>query len=305
MSSADSVPPARCFLDRSAPDWPPLWLEMTDPPPRVSVTGECDALARQAIGIVGTRQATPRGLAVATGLAGALVRLGWIVVSGMALGIDAAAHRGAIRAGGKTVAVMGTGSDLTYPAQHVRLRREIESHGCCVTEFPDGTPPYKSNFPRRNRLIAGMAEGVIVVEAPTRSGALLTAYLALDMCREVFAVPGPIDSLQSRGCHHLLREGATLLESPDDLQRVLAPPEYAGSATEKESTRSTLPEPAPGSAARWIWDRLDLGGVEIGELQRRWSGSRQAWSEGLIALEMGDLIRRLPGGRLARKIWRP
>jgi len=278
---------------------------MTDPPPRVSVTGDSTVLTRQAIGIVGTRQATARGLTVATGLADALTRLGWLVVSGMALGIDAAAHQGAIRAGGKTVAVMGTGSDLTYPARHVRLRREIESHGCCVTEFPDGTPPYKANFPRRNRLIAGMAEGIIVVEAPTRSGALLTAYLALDMCREVFAVPGPIDSLQSRGCHHLIREGATLLESPDDLQRVLAPPEGTIAAGEMKTRGAILPDPAPGSAARWIWDRLDLGGVQIDELLRRWAGSRQAWSEGLIALEMGGLIRRLPGGKLARKIWRP
>ncbi len=281
------------------PFWPPLWRQMPDPPTEVTVTGEAAWLARRALAIVGTRKATPRGMAVATALATELARAGWIIVSGMACGIDAAAHRGALQ-GGATVAVLGTGIAHTYPAVHRRLRLSIETGGCVVTELPDDTLPARWTFPKRNRLIAGMAEGVIVVDAPERSGALLTAYLALDMDREVFAVPGPVDRPESRGCHNLLREGATLVESPADVHQVLTPPGGGAGAASEERT---ILLPAPGSAARWIYDRLDLEGEGSTELARRWPGSAGSWAEGLVALEMAGLIRRLPGGRLARRHW--
>jgi len=268
-------------------------------------TGQAEPLGRRAIALVGTRRATRRGLTIAEELAAALARAGWVIVSGMARGIDAAAHQGALRAGGCTVAILGTGIDRTYPAEHRRLRRRIEQQGCALAEQPPGSLPLKHHFPQRNRLIAGLAEGVIVVDAPERSGALLTAYLALDYGREVFAVPGPVDVPQSRGCHHLLKEGAALVEEVADVHRVLAPPQPAGDETAaREGGTGGPPLPAPGSAARWIFDRLDLEGTAREELDRRWTGTGAALAEGLVALEMAGLIRRLPGRKLARKIWR-
>jgi DNA processing protein len=198
---------------------------------------------------------------------------------------------------------MATGIDITYPARHRRLRRRMERSGCVVTEMAAGVGPRRFTFPRRNRLIAALAAGVVVVEAPRRSGAMLTAYLALDLGREVFAVPGPVDRDRSRGCHHLLRMGATLVEELADITRELGAPEDEGALG--ASGRELPPRPAPGSAARWIWDRLDLDGVSRDELRRRWNGTAAAWSEGLLALELAGLIRRLPGGRLARTIWDP
>jgi len=290
-------------ISRYAPGWPVGWRDLSDPPRRVTVAGDTEVLRRRSLAVVGTRGATARGLAVAERLAAEFATAGWVVVSGLALGIDAAAHRGALSAGGRTVGVMATGIDITYPARHRRLRQRIEESGCVVTELPAGVGPRRFLFPRRNRLIAALAAGVVVVEAPRRSGALLTAYLALDLGREVFAVPGPVDRDQSRGCHHLLRMGATLVEGLADITRELGDPDHDGAAP--SDGPSPPPRPAPGSVARWIWDRLDLEGVARDELRRRWNGTEAAWSEGLLALELAGLIRRLPGGRLARTIWDP
>jgi DNA processing protein len=283
------------------PAWPDSWKQMTDPPPTVHVTGDASLLTCSAIAMVGTRRATARGLALARGFAADLAARGWLVVSGLALGIDGAAHRGALEVGGRTCAVMATGSDRTYPGAHRSLRARIDRSGCCLTEFEEGTTPYKSNFRQRNRLIAGLAQAVIVVEAPHKSGALITANRALDYNREVFAVPGPVDLESSRGCHRLLREGAHLMESVADVERVLGQPE-----------NPTVPgigptpgpdEPVAGSASRWILDRLDLQGVSRDDLRERWPGTEAAWIEGLTALELAGLVSRLPGGRLARRIW--
>ena len=283
------------------PRWPPLWQQMHDQPKLVTVGGDASLLGRRCVAIVGTRRATQRGLAIARALGRSLTEAGWIVVSGLAHGIDGAAHRGALAASGVTVAVIGTGIDRCFPAQHSSLQRQIQTSGCVVTELPRGAPPNRWHFPRRNRLIAGLCEGVIVVEAPQRSGALLTAMLAMEMDREVFAVPGPIDSQMSRGCHHLLREGANLLETPADLHQVLTPPTVPECARQAVTGGGWHLLPMPGSAARWIFDRLDLDGVAHDELQERWSGSRSAWLEGLLALEMAGLVQRLPGGLLARR----
>lgn len=295
------------YLTAEHPLWPELWREMPDPPQGVFVRGGVEVLGRPAIAMVGTRSATSRGMAVAHELARGLASVGWVVVSGLARGIDGAAHRGALSMGGISVGVMATGLDRTYPADHEGLRCRLEVKGCCLTEFPEGKGPRKYHFPRRNRLIAGMVRGVIVVEAPLKSGAMVTAYQALDYNREVFAVPGPIDVETSRGCHHLLKEGANLLERVEDVHRVLDPPAEAPdqAVVNNVCDGSDGSSPGSGSAARWILDRLDLEGVSRDELRFRWPGSEAAWAEGMLALELGGLIRRLPGGRLARRMWNP
>jgi len=271
---------------------------MPDPPRRVRGCGDPAALGRPCLAIVGTRRATHRGLVVARRLAEDLARAGWTIVSGMALGIDGAAHRGALAAGGRTIAVMGTGILRTYPQRHRSLRRQIESCGCVVTEAGDEDAPQRFVFPRRNRLIAGLAAGVVVVEAPRRSGALTTAYQALDAGREVFAVPGPVDCDLVRGCHHLLREGAHLVESAADVLGVLPAP-----APGRPQAAADRTPPRDGTPARWLWDRLDLTGMRLSELRRRWPGTEQVWQAALLELELGGMIVRLPGGRVARSLW--
>ena len=281
-------------------NWPAGWNDLNDPPDLIYLAGDPNTVTMPTIAMVGTRRATVRGLAVAHRLAHDLAWYGWVVVSGLALGIDGAAHRGALAAGGRTVAVMATGLDRTYPREHRRLRDRIEQSGCVVTEYPATTRPTRYRFPQRNRLIAALARAVIVVEAPARSGALCTAEHAVDLGREVFAVPGPVDRVQSRGCHHLLRDGAQLIESATDVTAVLG---FPGDAPSVTATAAGPPLPLAGSAARWIFDRLDLDGVSHDTLRQRWPGNDQTWCEGLLALETARLIRRLPGGRLARSIW--
>ncbi|MCB1181980.1 DNA-processing protein DprA [bacterium] len=282
--------------------WPGLLTRIPDPPPHLHVLGDPAWLDRPAVAIVGTRRATPRGLAVAHGAARALALQGWTIVSGLALGIDAAAHRGALAGGGGTVAVMGTGPDRVYPACHRGLQGEILARGCAVTELERGAPALPHHFPKRNRIIAALVQAVIVVEAPLQSGAMHTARTALDYDRDVFAVPGPVDLEAHRGCHRLLRDGAHLFEGVGDVERVLGPPP-APAATGRCDVAGAPPVPDDGSAARWILDRLDLEGVRRDDLRRRWPGDEATWLEGLTALELAGLILRLPGGRVARRIW--
>jgi len=288
--------PSPLRLGPDTASWPPGWRHLPDPPAAVHVTGRDDCLSRRAIAVVGTRAATPRGLAVARRLGCDLAARGWVVVSGLALGIDAAAHEGALEAGGETVAVMGTPPERTYPHQHRHLRRRIEAAGCVVTETPPGQEVAgRWVFPRRNRLIAGLVEGLIVVEAPDKSGALGTAGLAGELGRTVWAVPGPVDHPNSVGCHQLIREGALLCEGAADVDRALSPP--------RPGAVSSRPRPEPGSAAAWILERIGLDGTPLGELRVRWPGTDSMWHEGLLALELAGLIRRLPGGLLAPRIW--
>jgi len=300
--------PGECLLSVClTPDnahWPSPWLQMADPPSAIYTSGNLAALKGPCIAIVGTRKASPRGIAVARSLGADLARLGWTIVSGLALGIDAASHQGALDAKGKTVAVMATGIDRIYPRAHGMLRKKIEADGCCITEYPHGSSPRKFHFPRRNRLIASLCQAVIVVEAPVKSGAMLTAYRALDYDREVFAVPGPVDLETSRGCHHLLRQGAHVLESAEDVIRVLGQPHGAKlvwSPATGPSDGTILPQ--SGSSARWIYDRLNIEGVRRDDLRSMWQGNEGAWTEGLLALELAGLIQWLPGSRIARKFW--
>ena len=197
--------------------YPPALLTMPDPPPLLYVKGRLDLLQARAVAIVGSRSATPQGIDDARRFAQALSDAGLVIVSGLALGIDGAAHRGGLSGPGGTIAVIGTGADLVYPPLHHALAHEIAVNGTIVSEWPLGTPARPANFPQRNRLIAGLASGVLIVEAATRSGSLITARLANEMGRDVFAIPGSIHAPLSRGCHRMIKQGAKLAETPEDI----------------------------------------------------------------------------------------
>jgi DNA processing protein len=190
---------------------------MPDPPPLLYIKGRLDLLQARAVAIVGSRSATPQGIDDARRFAQALSEAGLAIVSGLALGIDGAAHRGGLSGAGGTIAVIGTGADLVYPPLHHALAHEIALNGTIVSEWPLGTPARPANFPQRNRLIAGLVSGVLIVEAATRSGSLITARLANEMGRDVFAIPGSIHAPLSRGCHRMIKQGAKLVETPDDI----------------------------------------------------------------------------------------
>jgi len=198
-------------------DYPARLRNIYDPPAVLFVKGTLLPEDSRAIAIVGSRRASPYGRHVAAELAAGLAEHGFTVVSGLALGADAAAHEGALRAGGRTLAVLGGGVDIIYPPEHAGLYGRIAASGAVISEAPPGAPSTKSSFPIRNRIISGLSVGVVVVEAPEKSGALITASLALEQGREVFAVPGSVNSAQSRGSHRLLRDGAHLVESVEDI----------------------------------------------------------------------------------------
>lgn len=211
------------ILTEADPAYPRGLHELPDPPGVLFVRGSLKAQDGLAIGIVGTRHASPYGLRQAERLAGSLARAGLTVISGLARGIDAAAHRGAMAAGGRTLAVLASGVLNIYPPEHATLAAEVAAQGALTSEQPPHTEPLGGMFPQRNRLISGLSLGVIVVEAAERSGALITARHAMEQGREVFAVPGNVDSRTSRGCHRLIRDGAKLVESADDVLEELGP----------------------------------------------------------------------------------
>ena len=204
------------FVVWDDPDYPPLLCETYDPPIGLYWKGEY-VIDRPCIAIVGTRRATLYGQAVARRFGGELARLGFCVVSGMARGTDTAAHEGALEAGGKTVAVFGCGLDIIYPAENIELYRKLVAAGAVISEFPFGRRADRQSFPMRNRVVAGMCEGVVVVESDAAGGSMITARFAGEQGRQLFAVPGRIDQASSRGCHQLIRDGATLVRSVDDI----------------------------------------------------------------------------------------
>ena len=203
--------------------YPRLLKEIHDPPGVLSQRGTLIAQDALAITLVGTRQATQYGLRQAERLAASLAGAGLTVVSGLARGIDAAAHRGALQAGGRTIAVLASGLLQIYPPEHRNLARQISQQGCLLTEAPPNQRPFAGAFPQRNRILSGLSVGTVVIEAPIRSGALITARLASEQGREVFALPGPVESRASRGCHALIRDGAALVENIDDILEQLGP----------------------------------------------------------------------------------
>lgn len=230
------------IISRVDDRYPKKLLNIYDPPPILYAKGDQDLLEPPAIAIVGSRKSSVHGRHFASGLAGALARCGISVVSGMALGIDGAAHAGCLDAGGKTIAVWGSGLDVCYPARHRHLAGKIAAEGLLLSEFSLGSRPEKQNFPRRNRIISGLSEGIVVVEATLQSGSLITARCALEQGREVFAVPGLPGSPASQGSNWLIKEGAQLVESIDDIFSALPRLLPAASREKKEeSTPGTLP----------------------------------------------------------------
>lgn len=203
--------------------YPPLLRAIHDPPPLLYVRGDPAVLQEPHLAVVGSRRASPAGLRAAQILTGQVVRAGLHICSGLALGIDGAAHRGALEAGGKSVAVMATGIDTVYPRRHLALAAQLEQAGCLVTEFPPGTPPLRQNFPKRNRIISGLSLGVLVVEAALPSGSLITAGAALEQGREVFALPWSMLHDGGRGCLQLIRDGAKMVRGVDDILEELGP----------------------------------------------------------------------------------
>jgi DNA processing protein len=202
-------------------EYPPLLAEIPDPPDCLWTRGDCAILQRTAVAVVGARAASRDGLQIAAQLAGDLARAGVVVVSGLARGVDAAAHAGALDAGGSTVAVLGTGIDLVYPAENRELHDRIAAGGLLVTEFPPGSPPEAFHFPRRNRIISGLSKAVVIVEAREKSGSLITARLAAEQGRDVMAVPGASLYGRNKGSHALLKDGAKLVESAVDILQEL------------------------------------------------------------------------------------
>ncbi len=269
-------------------DYPQALLEIADPPVLIYLKGRAGLLNRPALAIVGSRNPTPQGEANATSFAATLTGAGLTIVSGMALGIDAAAHHGALSAG-PTVAVIGTGADRVYPARNHDLAQAIFEQGTLVSEFPLGTPPLAANFPRRNRIIAGLSQGCLVVEAAARSGSLITARLAAEAGREVFAIPGSIHSPLSKGCHQLIKQGAKLVESAQDiLEELRWPVETAG------VTGPAEPE------ADFLLTVLGHDPCTLDTLAVRAGLTPEALLAMLLQLELEGRITSLPGGRYQR-----
>jgi DNA processing protein len=273
------------------PLYPSTLREIADPPAILFARGGLDAIVEPCIAIVGSRDASAYGLGVARELAESLAGMGITVVSGLALGIDATAHRGALLGGGRTVAVVGAGVDVDYPRPNRRLRDEIPRTGTILSELPHGTPPLKQHFPERNRLISGLSHGVIVVEASLRSGSLVTARHALEQGREIFAVPGPIASPRSRGPHLLLKNGAKLVETVDDVLVEL--PRLAAWMKAARATIETHPEDGPLLAA------IVGGAGTVDEIATQLGRNvPELWSD-LLDLELRGRLVRGPGGRFS------
>ena len=271
--------------------YPPLLAAIFDPPPVLWVGGETDALHGPAVAIVGSRAASPYALEVADRLGEELAGRGVTVVSGLARGVDSAAHRGALAAGGRTVAVLGSGVDVIYPPEHDGLAAHIRARGAIAGELPPGTPPKPQHFPRRNRLISGLSLAVVVVEASEHSGSLITADCALDQGREVMAVPGSVLGGRNRGSHGLLKQGAKIVESADDIleeiQGPAAPGVRAGGGPHPVAD-PVLEQMDEGTAYDLDW-LADASGVDRVRLLTR-----------LLDLEIAGVVRRVDGGRFVR-----
>lgn len=280
-------------------DYPPPLLEIADPPPVLFCLGRRELLGRPALAMVGSRNATPQGIADAEAFAAALSAAGLTIVSGLAAGIDAAAHRGALRGRGSTIAVTGTGLDRVYPAAHRELAHVLAREGLLVSEFTPGTPPLKQNFPRRNRLVSGLSRGVLIVEATLSSGSLITARLAAEQGREVFALPGSIHSPFARGCHKLLREGAKLVETANDILEELRLPS-AGAAPRGAPPAAAGRAPADADAEA-VLEALGHAPVDIDTLGERTGQSAAALAALLARLELDGIVSALPGGRWQRR----
>jgi DNA processing protein len=269
------------------------------PPPVIYVRGMIQPQDRVSIAIVGSRKATSYGIAMAERISGELAARGVTIVSGMARGIDAEAHRGALEAGGRTIAVLGCGLGVTYPPEHGELSDQIAANGAVLSEFPVFAPPKPDHFPRRNRIISGLALGVVVVEAGTESGALITANFALEQGREVFAIPGQVTARSSRGCHQLIKAGAKLTEGWEDIweeiELQVGPPSQVG-------PRAAGASPPLEQEEVLIVDALEAGPLQIDDLIVRTRLPAGQMASLLLSLLLKGVIEELPGKSFARRL---
>ena len=297
----DAVAPALAWLEDNNNhivtladrDYPQSLLNIPDPPLLLYVKGRLDLLNKPSFAVVGSRSATPQGISNAEAFAKSLGEAGLCIVSGLAHGIDAAAHRGALRVQGNcrygSIAVVGTGLDKVYPAANRDLAHALAQHGALISEFPLGTPPLAANFPRRNRLISGMSLGCLVVEASLQSGSLITARLALEQGRDVFAIPGSIHAPQSKGCHALLKQGAKLVESARDILEELAGM-FAAPPTES----------VPATETPALLEHMGFDPVDMDTLRERCGLTIAELSAMLLRLELNGNVCVLPGGLYQR-----
>lgn len=275
-------------------EYPKALLEIADPPTVLYVRGRLELLERPSLAMVGSRNPTPQGIRNAESFAAAFSEAGLTIASGLALGIDAAAHRGALAVAGDTVAFLGTGIDRIYPARNRDLALEIGTRGCIVSEFPLGSPVMAANFPRRNRLISGISRGVLVVEAAIESGSLITARLAAEQGREVFAIPGSIHSPQARGCHKLIKQGAKLVETAEDVLEELR------WSTSTQPLKSQVCQEAEQSTSGDLLSLIGFDPCGLEELSARSGMAADALVIALLHLELDGRIAQLPGGLVQR-----
>ncbi|HET9846009.1 MAG TPA: DNA-processing protein DprA [Nitrospira sp.] len=284
----------RTILD---PAYPSRLRTIADPPPLLYVSGSLHESDHLAVAVVGSRRATPAGRVITEQLATELAGAGITIVSGLARGVDAAAHRGALAAGGRTVAVLGCGLGRTYPAEHERLRHEIEERGAVVSELPLDAPPHSGHFPRRNRIISGLSIGVIVTEAAIDSGSLITARLAAEQGREVFAVPGFVRVETSRGTHALIKEGAALIEEGRDVIDAIWPQLDPATRARLSTPRKNAVAEDFGNHERLVYDALSYDPLTVDHLYERTGLPVAAVMASLLSLELQRRVRQLPGQR--------
>lgn len=283
--------PANRILTFADTAYPQALLQIPDPPPVLYVKGRAELLNNTAFAIVGSRNATQQGVAHAEALARALSDAGLVIVSGLALGIDAAAHRGGLAGASSSVAVVGTGLDIVYPARNRALAHELAQSGCIVSELALGTAPAATNFPRRNRLISGLTRGCLVVEAAVSSGSLITARLANEQGRDVFAMPGSIHSPLAKGCHSLIKQGAKLVESAEDILD-----ELGLSAADVPRDTALVSEHSPHR----LLDAIGFDPCDIDTLCARSGARAESVAVLLTQWEIEGVIEALPGGRYQR-----
>jgi len=289
--------PTHHILTCKDANYPGLLRDIADAPPLLYVLGDSHCLANRQLAIVGSRNPSAGGEQHANDFAMALVEMGLTITSGLALGIDACAHRGALSAGASTIAVVGNGLDRVYPARNRALFEQIQQQGAIVSEFPPGTLPRKENFPRRNRIISGLAVGTLVIEAARRSGSLITARLAGEQGREVFALPGSIHNPLSRGCHELIRQGAKLIENIEHIVEELGP-------LLLQQQLAEIPEHAPlelSAEEQHLLNKMGFEPCQIDNLIQMSGLTADAVSSMLLTMELRGVVESLPGGSFSRR----
>jgi DNA processing protein len=285
-------------------EYPANLGQIYDPPYLIYARGTFAPTDNRAVAIVGSRGCTGYGRRVTERLATDLVAAGYTIISGLARGIDGVAHTATLKAGGRTIAVLAGGLSRIYPPEHADLAAQIEAAGALVSEAPMDARPLKDMFPPRNRIISGLAQAVIIVEAADHSGTLITARHAVEQDREVFAVPGPVDSPASAGCHRLIRDGATLARSSDDILESLASglsPGVGATAPAKPQATAPAPPPELDGPARQIWDFLVDGPRPVDAMTQQLGLPVQELTRTLMTLEMKKVVRRLPGNNYERR----